>query len=153
MIQWRTHKELPIYEVSKNGEIRNKKTGKILKKTVNENGYEVVSLSDGTKRYTKRVHRLVAETFDDSGIDRSGLDVVHRDGNKLKNDLNNLMWRTRSDSNKQRGKKICCLETGEIFNTITDASTIMGINRTTISKCVNNPHLSSDKGYHFKLVD
>lgn len=47
------------YEVSDMGNVRNKRTGRILKPEVVHNGYLRVTI--GKKRY--RVHRLVYETF------------------------------------------------------------------------------------------
>lgn len=58
--------------------------------------YLVVSLSEGGKRWYKRIHRLVAEVFlpNPHGWE----EVNHIDGNKLNNDVSNLEWCTREQN-------------------------------------------------------
>lgn len=161
MEEWRRYWEVPIYEISDTGLVRNIRTGRIMKTYVNERGYEVVQLSYLGKDYPKRVHRLVAEAFDDGS--HRGMEVTHRDGDKLNNNLDNLAWSTRKEiiSNTYRNgreqthrmRKVRCVETGEEFRSIGEASIMTGVNRWTISKCVNNPAVKTRKGYHFEPID
>lgn len=161
MKQWKPCKELPNYELSEIGEVRNIKTGRVMKTSINQKGYETVCLHDNNKQYTRRVHRLVADAFSESHDTK--LDVIHKDGNRLNNAINNLEWRNRSDIIKQtysngrqqthRMKKVRCVETGEIFESIVECSKVTGVSKTTISRCVNNPHLSSREGYHFETIN
>lgn len=74
------------YEVSNFGNVRNKKTGKILSPQLNRqnNGYLRVTLNNG-RDY---VHRIVARSFYDCDLDN--YEVNHIDGNKLNNTLGNL---------------------------------------------------------------
>ena len=58
-----------------------------------DNGYYVIT--DGNGR-TKRIHRIVAETF--LGEPDLRLDVNHKDGDKSNNKLDNLEWVTRSEN-------------------------------------------------------
>lgn len=58
-----------------------------------DNGYYVIK--DGNGR-TKRIHRMVAETF--LGEPDLRLDVNHKDGDKSNNRLDNLEWVTRSEN-------------------------------------------------------
>ena len=51
-----------IYDVSSNGEVRNSKTGRIIKQS-NLEGYKVLGLRCDNKPIRVRVHRLVAELF------------------------------------------------------------------------------------------
>ena len=69
-----------------------------LKPGVSKYGYKQVVLTgtDG-KRTTISVHRLVAITFMDL---QDGLQVNHRDGDKLNNSLSNLEWCTQEDNMK-----------------------------------------------------
>lgn len=93
MEHWLTTKYDPDFEVSNEGRVRNKHTGKILHFSLNEEGgYHRVSMNG--KRYY--VHRVVADTFFDG--DHDGLDVNHIDGNKLNNRLPNLEWCTRKQN-------------------------------------------------------
>lgn len=47
---------------------------------------------------TLHVHRLLAETFINPGMDTASLTVNHIDGNKRNNNLDNLEWVSRSDN-------------------------------------------------------
>lgn len=163
MKQWRLCKEATNYEISDHGEVRNKNNGRILKPGTNAYGYQTVVLCNNHKRLTRRVHRLVAETFDDSNIDRTDLDVIHRDGDKTNNKLSNLIWGTRSETvrgtfltNKDqthRVRKICCVETGEVFDTQSDCSKKMGINIASININLKGRSKSTKNGYRFKYVE
>jgi len=80
-------------EVSNTGLIRNKH-GLIRKTTVAKNGYERVGFHGGQE--TVFVHRIVARAFCDGYAD--GLEINHKDGNKLNNNADNLEWVTRSQN-------------------------------------------------------
>lgn len=87
---WITAKNHEKYEVSNLGQVRNKKTGLILKPVLSrENGYYRVNI-DGKHQ---AVHRLVADSFFDGEHD--GMDVNHIDGDKSNNMIANLEWCTR----------------------------------------------------------
>lgn len=94
MEEWKTLERIPKYEVSNYGKIRSTKNGKtkLLKVCVNNWGYELVCLSDGKKRYTSYIHRLVAEVF--IPTTNKALVVNHKDKNKKNNTVNNLEWTT-----------------------------------------------------------
>lgn len=93
------------YEVYENGiVIRN---GKELKWNFNNKGYARVNTSVKGKTKAKFVHKLVAELFipdksnfksaegeDRTKVDVSKLQVNHKDGNKLNNNVENLEWCT-----------------------------------------------------------
>lgn len=67
--------------------------GRILKKTIQHNGYEVVTLG---MEPNKRVHILVTVTF--FGLRPYGSDIRHLDGNKQNNKLTNLCYGTRAEN-------------------------------------------------------
>jgi hypothetical protein len=94
MEEWKTLERIPKYEVSNYGKIRSTKNEKVklLKVCVNNWGYELVCLSDGKKRYTSYIHRLVAEVF--IPTTNKALVVNHKDKNKKNNIVNNLEWTT-----------------------------------------------------------
>lgn len=82
------------YECTKHGEVRNKKTKKVLKPYPNYvGGYDVVDLSCPEKRRCQRtVHRLIAETFLPK---REGANIVdHLNGCRTDNRAENLRWTT-----------------------------------------------------------
>ncbi len=91
--KWVTARHYPNYEVSSMGQVRNKKTGKLLKPSLNKpGGYLRVGLD---KKHVY-VHRLVADSFYDGN--HAKMDVNHIDGNKLNNTLPNLEWLTRKQN-------------------------------------------------------
>lgn len=51
------------YEASSEGEIRNKKTGKILKQRIEKLGYCLVDIQVNKENKTFKAHRLIAEAF------------------------------------------------------------------------------------------
>ena len=88
------------YEVSNYGQIRNSKTKKIRKQNLLKTGYCFVNGSLGSRenKITFRVHKAVAETFIPNPNNLP--EVNHKNGDKLKNDVDNLEWCTHVDNIK-----------------------------------------------------
>ncbi len=64
MVLWKNIEDYPNYEVSNEGQVRNKLTGNVLKgEIVKDKGYIQVSLSKNGNRERFKVHRLVANAF------------------------------------------------------------------------------------------
>ena len=90
-----------IYQVSNDGIVRNKKTGRILKQfTNNITKHLFVFLYKDSIRKIIKVHRLVLETF--VGPCPPGMECRHLDGNPQNNKLENLKWGTRSENRRDR---------------------------------------------------
>lgn len=83
------------YEVSNYGNVRNLKTGYVMKKRHTYDGYVKVTLTVNYKAKDFRVHRLVAETFIPNEHNKET--VNHIDGNKDNNNVNNLEWADRHE--------------------------------------------------------
>lgn len=86
---WKDIPSLPLYQASNDGDIRNKKTGRVMKQSsTGSSGYLRVFI-----RKTYLVHRLVAEAF----LNKYEYSIVHhKDNNKLNNNIDNLEWTTQS---------------------------------------------------------
>jgi hypothetical protein len=110
------------YQVSNLGEVRSVdmvvnhkkgfqqiKKGKTLKPVLLD-GYKRVVLSEKNKPKSFFVHRLVMETFNPTN-DKT-LQINHKDGNKLNNNIDNLEWCTCKENINHAYKLGLCL-TGE----------------------------------------
>lgn len=102
MTIWKDIEGATNYEISNNGNVRNKTTKKILKGRKTKGGYLQVSIKfDGEEKFKNQyIHRLVAEAFIENKNNKK--EVNHKDGNKLNNNLNNLKWVTSSENQKHR---------------------------------------------------
>jgi hypothetical protein len=96
MEEWRILADFPQYEVSNTGKVRNASTKKELAGHVIQNGYRQLVLKKGKKSVYRLVHCLVASVF--IGPKLSGMDVNHKDGNKLNNHLSNLEYVTHAQN-------------------------------------------------------
>jgi hypothetical protein len=146
-------KDIPLdncnYEISTLGRVRHKNSGKVLTPKKHTGGYHQVSFyvlgTSKTKYYF--VHRLMAQTFlykeDDKPM------VLHRDGNKENNKLDNLFYGTKRDSKEiseklgrhtckgethYSAKKVIDISTGKIYGTIKEAALNLGFERTGIER-------------------
>ena len=82
------------YEITKNGEIINKHTGRIVKPQPNGKGYLRISIG----KKLMFVHRLVAEKYIPNPDNLP--QVNHKDGNKVNNCVDNLEWVSNSVNRK-----------------------------------------------------
>ena len=85
---------LPNTFISRDGRLW--RNGKEKKFTVGSIGYEVVSFSINNKTKTYYKHRLLLHAF--VGKCPDGCEVLHINGNRLDNRLENLRWGTRKEN-------------------------------------------------------
>jgi hypothetical protein len=100
------------YEVSDQGEVRNKKSLRILK-PFRVGNYKGVWLGAGNKHY---VHRLVASTFLTPNCTTDVVDHINR--NKHDNRLENLRFCSQSENNLNKDRETIARsnnKTGELF--------------------------------------
>ncbi len=106
--QW---KDIPdfdgLYQISNYGRIKSFKSaasGKILSVTNKTGWYLSVVLIHNRIRFTKRIHRLVAEAFIPNPENKN--EVNHIDCDKQNNNVNNLEWVTKSENVKHAVKNV-----------------------------------------------
>lgn len=86
----------PNYIAYPDGRIYNKKFKNKIKHQKNKLGYIVVPLFKDSKKYTVKVHRILAILFIENPNNLEFVD--HYDGNPSNNCLSNLSWVTRSEN-------------------------------------------------------
>lgn len=143
------------YEVSNLGKVRNIKSGRILKPSLNKNGYLRLWLCENNKRKHLYLHRIIATAFIDNPDEKPC--VNHIDENKLNNDLSNLEWctvrenlihgtRTKRAAEKCF-KKVIQLDLNDNvlneFESMVQAEQETGVSRRNISSCCNGKRKSA----------
>lgn len=84
-----------MYQVDTNGNVYSKQ-GKIMKPSINHNGYLIVNFYHNHVRKGFGVHTLVATTFIKHEEYKN--QVNHKDGNKQNNNIENLEWVTPKEN-------------------------------------------------------
>jgi len=83
--EWSVIEEAPHFSVSNYGDVRNDKTGRILKGTINKEGYRTYNLqNEEGKRIYRLGHRLAAEAFLGKPVGNQDL-INHVDEDRLNN--------------------------------------------------------------------
>ena len=164
---WKTIEEAPNYEVSNFGQVRNKKTQRILNPgAYGATGYKQVNMaipSQGNKQCKRYVHRLVAEAFIPNPEGKR--EVNHIDGNKLNNEASNLEWVTSSENQRKRheygnirtsNRRIGRFDLDgnllEEYDSIIEAANQMGVKRLAIDSAVHKRHKTSC-GFIWNFLD
>lgn len=91
----------PFYEVSRDGIVRNRINSRELVGSVNGHGYRHFGFRLGfPKRKYLTLHLILAHNFIEGNS--QGLQINHKDGCKLNNNLNNLEWVTPQQNSQHR---------------------------------------------------
>ena len=68
-MEWLTITQYPMYEITRDGKVRNKRSKKLLAQRLANKNY-TVQLYDGVGAHTCKVNKLVEKTFTDAREDR-----------------------------------------------------------------------------------
>ena len=156
--KWIMIKQNNNYEVSDYGNIRNKKTKRLLKPAISNKGYYLVSLSNKGKTHTYTIHKLVMEHFNRCAFDYEVIN--HIDHNKLNNNISNLEYITQKENcikaveyGKVKLKPVIQLDKEnnfiQKFNSISEAHIKTSVALADIHRCCNNLRNSAG-GYIWK---
>lgn len=154
------------YEVSNLGQVRSVRRviifkdgriahykGKVLKYCISSDGYPCVGLSRGGEQLNKAVHTIVGSHFVDGY--EEGLELNHKDGNKLNASASNLEWITHQknmlhalenqlwDPGCRKMKPVINVTTGEKYKSEKEAARLTGVNAATF-----HSRMSSGKNKH-----
>lgn len=161
MVKWIRLLETEDYEVSNLGQIRNAKTGKILKGSIDERGRIKVFLHIDGKLKGRYLKCLVHESF--YGATPDGLCVYQKNGNKADCTLSNLDVGTRSDIVKHsyylnmqdahKTRAVRCVNTGKTYKSIAACSLDTGLNASTICRNVNGSTKVTRNGLVFEAIE
>ena len=148
-----------LYQVSNLGRVKSLKREKFLKPNVDAYGYLCVDLYKNKNHNFKRIHRHVAEAFIPNLENKP--QINHIDGNKQNNNVNNLEWVTPCENIKHKFdvlgykqsncKKVLCVESNRVFDSLHDASRILGINFKNISAVCRGKRKTAG-GYHWNFI-
>lgn len=150
-----------LYAVTSCGKIWSYKRKIFLKPARNGDGYLQVILYKDGKPKNFRVNRLVAITYIPNPDNLP--EVLHIDEAESRdhNWVNNLKWGTHKDNcnnllfkqrdAKSNSKRVRCIETEIIYNSIKEAAIAVGITSAGISLCCNGKRKTAG-GYHWEFV-
>ena len=161
------------YEVSNYGNVRSlkykhKNEIKILQPRVTDDGYLKINIYKQGKRKGMSIHRLVALMFIEND-DMNKTQVNHIDENKQNNHVLNLEWVTPKEnanhgtrptrisesckgSKNSSARKVICVETGKIYDTINFAAEDTGLNKHNISQCCRGCQKTCG-GFHWEYYN
>ena len=158
---WKDVKDFPSYEVSNLGNVRNKKTKRVLKgRKVGNYLHVALYKGDGSKPTEKLIHRLVAEAFLTNLENKT--EINHKSGITTQNEVSNLEWSSAKENSIHRdyvlnhcggfGKSpVRCIETEVVYLSQSEASRQTGIAASSISACCRGKRKTAG-GFHWETV-
>lgn len=145
-----------LYQVSNIGQVKSLKRNKILKPWKLKGGYLQVALSKNGEAKRFLIHRLVAEAFLPNEDELPEVDHINSD--KTDNRVANLQWISKIENNRKKEtgimipKRIICLETGKIFETVADATNYVNRTPRTMLYHLSGKHKTC-AGKHFEYYN
>ena len=146
------------YQVSNFGNVKSSK-GIIRKLQKNNCGYLYTILIVNKTQKISLVHRLVAKAFIPNPYKKPHIN--HKNGDKTDNRVINLEWVTPKENmdhstnvlkRRRTRKTVLCVETGELFDTISSAAKAKNTHQPAISDVLSNKKRKTAGGFHWRIV-
>lgn len=155
------------YLINVLGQVKSPK-GKILKPALSNSGYYFLNIKN--KGYF--IHRAIAFAF--IPLVEGKNFVNHKNGIKTDLTISNMEWNTKSENNKHaydtglkkykplhykgkfgsehnRSKKVICVETGDVFGSMSEAERFYNISHSSVSWSIKNKKPTF--GMHFEIKE
>ena len=138
-----------IYAITSCGRVWSYRSKKFLKPNTDKDGYEYVILQLNKNKKTIKIHRLVAETYIPNPDNLP--QINHKDEVRNHNWINNLEWcDAKYNTRYSKAKKVKCIETGEIFESRTDAAKKVNRSPGSISDAIKTGYKCA--GFHWSDI-
>ncbi|WP_436697262.1 HNH endonuclease [Lactiplantibacillus pentosus] len=157
---WKKHPDIEGIEVSSFGRVRSSQ-GHYYTNCRDKDGYMLVGFGMNGKCVTKRVHRLVAQTFIPNPNNLP--QINHKDGSRANNNASNIEWCTSSYNCQYREKfgkpskksifaiNLTTLEASWLLSQH-EAGRVLGVDQSTVSKVIKGSKKQTG-GYWFVNAD
>lgn len=164
--EWKIIEGHPQYRIGTSGRFQSCKRGtwKDLKTSPDGGGYLQAFMCENGRPYVRKVHKLMQDAFFEPDPDRP--EINHINGNKRDNRLENLEQCsrlenmahacetglfTRPDDAGRPKRKVIVIETGEIFDSMSDCARAIGGQVSNVCNCLAGKRHTC-MGYHFEYV-
>jgi hypothetical protein len=148
VVNWAEIRDFPGYEVSDLGQVRNQRTQRLMRLSVNQRGFVYVGLMKQGVQRKSSVALLVAREFLKPHKHEAFSSVIHLDGDRLNNAVTNLMWRPtyyaveyyREFANPQYhlSVKLKDMATGEVYRNSREVASTFGVLEKDVVLAVTN---------------
>ena len=140
-----------LYAITSCGRVFSYRKQRFLKPGDNGHGYKFIYLYKDGKKSRYYIHRLVSEVYLPNPDNLP--QVNHLDEDKANNALPNLEWCDAAyNINYSQAKKVQCIETQEIFDSIKEASKAVGVDSSSIIKACKGKRKTAG-GYHWAYYE